>query len=104
MSSIEGFEALLQKGQDNALLRYTLGALHLQKGAPELALPHLRAALEHDPDYSAAWRALGKALTELGETHEAIEVYARGIEVAKARGDQQAAKEMQVFRKRLQKS
>ena len=104
MSDIEGFEALLQKGQDNALLRYTLGALHLQKGAPELAVAHLRAALEHDADYSAAWRALGKALAELGETAEAMEVYTRGIEVAQARGDQQAAKEMQVFLKRLQKS
>lgn len=104
MSDIDGFEALLDKGQDNALLRYTLGALHLQKGAPKLALPHLRAALEHDPDYSAAWRALGKALAELGERQEAIDVYTRGIEVAEARGDKQAAKEMQVFRKRLQKS
>jgi len=104
MSDIEGFEALLRNGQDNALLRYTLGALHLQKGAPELALAHLRAALDHDPDYSAAWRTLGKALTELGETREAIRVYTRGIEVAQARGDQQAVKEMQVFLKRLQKS
>ncbi len=104
MSNIEGFEALLKKGQDNALLRYTLGTLHLQKGAPQLAVPHLRAALKHDPGYSAAWRALGKALTETGDTHEAIEVYTRGIEVARARGDQQAAKEMQVFLKRLRKA
>ena len=104
MSDIEGFEALLQKGQDNALLRYTLGTLHLQKGAPQLAVPHLRAALEHDPDYSAAWRALGKALSETGATQEAIDVYTRGIEVAQARGDQQVAKEMQVFLKRLRKT
>ncbi|MDH3712967.1 MAG: tetratricopeptide repeat protein [Gammaproteobacteria bacterium] len=104
MSDIEGFEALLDKGQDNALLRYTLGALHLQKGAPQLALPHLRAALDHDPDYSAAWRALGKALTETGEIQEAINAYSRGIEVAEARGDKQAAKEMRVFLKRLHKS
>jgi Tfp pilus assembly protein PilF len=104
VSDIDGFEALLDKGQDNALLRYTLGALYLQKGAPELALPHLRAALDHDPDYSAAWRALGKALTEMGEVRKAIDVYTRGIEVAEARGHKQAAREMQVFLKRLHKS
>ena len=91
MSDIEGFEALLSNGQDNALLRYTLGTLHLQKGAPALALAHLRAALDHDPEYSAAWRALGKALTELGETDEAIGVYTRGIETAEKRGDKQHA-------------
>lgn len=104
MSDIDSFEALLDKGQDNALLRYTLGALHLQKGAPDLALVHLRAALGHDPEYSAAWRALGKALTEVGEADEAISVYTRGIAVAEARGDKQAAREMQVFLKRLRKS
>ena len=104
MSDIDGFEALLEKGQDNALLRYTLGTLHLQKGAPELAVPHLRAALGHDPGYSAAWKALGKALTQTGEMQEAIIVYTRGIEVAEARGDKQAVKEMQVFLKRLHKS
>lgn len=104
MSSIDGFEALLKQGQDNALLRYTLGTLHLQKGSPELAVPHLRVALQHDPNYSAAWKALGKALAESGEASEAISAYTRGIEVAESRGDKQVAKEMQVFLKRLQKS
>ena len=104
MSDIDNFEALLNGGQDNALLRYTLGALHLQKGAPELALTHLRAALDHDPQYSAAWKALGKALTELDQIQEAITAYTRGIEVAETRGDKQAAREMQVFLKRLRRT
>ena len=47
---------------------------------------------------------MGKALAESGESDEAINAYTRGIEVAESRGDKQAAKEMRVFLKRLQKS
>ena len=54
-----------------------------------------------DPEYSAAWRALGQALTAAGRAAEAEQSYARGIEIAERRGDQQAAKEMRVFVKRL---
>ncbi|MGF1642695.1 MAG: tetratricopeptide repeat protein [Thiotrichales bacterium] len=104
MSRIEQFEALLAKGMDNALLRYSLGNAYLQAARPETAVTHLRAALAHDPGYSAAWKSLGKALGESGQLADAIEAYRRGIEVAERKGDQQAAKEMRVFRKRLEKA
>ncbi len=100
---IESFEAMLKAGQDNALLRYTLGTLHLKKGAPQLAVEHLRRAVAFDPAYSAAWKALGRALVESGQSDEAIAAYQHGIGVAEARGDKQAVREMQVFLKRLQK-
>ena len=103
MSKIEQFEAMLAKGQDNALLRYTLGSLYLQEAQPAEAAAHLRAAVQHDQNYSAAWRALGKALTDVGELDEAIETYERGIEVASGRGDMQLVKEMQVFLRRARK-
>jgi hypothetical protein len=35
---------------------------------------------------------------------EAIEAYTRGIQAAEEKGDKQAAKEMQVFKRRLEKS
>ncbi len=104
MSRIKQFEALLAKGMDNALLRYSLGHEYLQAAQPETAVGHLRAALAHDPDYSAAWKALGQALGEAGQVAAAIAAYRHGIEVAERKGDQQAAKEMAVFRKRLEKS
>jgi len=101
VSVIENLEALLAKGQDNALLRYGLANEYLKIGKPEIAIGHLRKALLHDPKYSAAWKRLGKALTETGRTAEAIQAYEKGIEVAEEKGDVQAAKEMQVFLKRL---
>jgi len=95
-------EALLFKGTDNALLRFGLANEYLKLGKPEIAIGHLRKALSHDPKYSAAWKRLGKALAETGRTADAIAAYEEGIRVAGEKGDVQAAKEMQVFLKRLQ--
>jgi Tfp pilus assembly protein PilF len=101
---IERFEKLLADGQDNALLRFGLGNAYLQAGDCESAKHHLQAALQHDPAYSAAWKALGKALTDTGEITAAIAAYEQGIETAEKKGDLQAAKEMRVFLKRLCKT
>ena len=102
---IEKLEAMLAQNQeqDNALLRYSLGHAYLQQNQPEPAARHLRAALDFDPNYSAAWRALGQALTALDATEQALDAYRQGITVAEARGDKQAAKEMRVFLRRLEK-
>ena len=101
---IEQFEQMLASGQDNALLRYSLGNAYFKQGDLVNALEHLRAAVQHDPGYSAAWKMLGKALTEAGDAEAASAAYQKGIKVAEAKGDMQAAKEMKVFLKRLQRS
>ena len=46
---------------------------------------------------------LGKALTDAGVLRDALDAYRRGIEVAERRGDKQAAREMAVFARRLEK-
>ena len=70
----------------------------------EPAIAHLNAAVEKDPGYSAAWKLLARALTEHGRTDEALAAYRKGIEVAQGKGDRQAAKEMTVFARRLEKA
>ena len=62
------------------------------------------SAVDRDPNYSAAWKALGKALVASGKDSAALAAYEKGIAVADARGDIQAAKEMGVFAKRLRKA
>jgi cytochrome c-type biogenesis protein CcmH/NrfG len=79
-------EEMLAKGNDNLLLRYT---------------GHLEEALMQDPQHSASWKAYGKTLAALNRTDDARVAYAKGIAVAEAKGDVQAAKEMKVFLKRL---
>ncbi len=102
--AIENFEKMLAAGKDNALLRVSLGNAYLGAGQAANAVPHLRKALEHDPAYSAAWKLLGRALNEAGDAPGALAAYRKGIEVAEARGDIQAAKEMKVFARRIEKS
>ncbi len=101
MTTPDSLEKLLARGVDNALLRFGLGKGYLDAGEPALAAEHLQKCLGFDPNYSAAWKALGKALTDADRKEEARLAYARGIAIAETRGDVQAAKEMKVFLKRL---
>ncbi|KAB2311041.1 tetratricopeptide repeat protein [Betaproteobacteria bacterium SCN2] len=102
--AIENFEKMLAAGKDNALLRFSLGNAYLGAGEAARAVPHLQKAVAQDPQYSAAWKLLGRALNESGNAPDALAAYRQGIEVAQARGDVQAAKEMTVFARRIEKS
>lgn len=103
MGLIDNLETMLRRGQDNALVRYGLGNEYLKLKEFEKAAEHLKKAVELDPKYSAAWKLLGQALASSRQVAQAIEAYETGIRVADERGDVQAAKEMRVFLKRLQK-
>lgn len=94
-------EAMLEGGQDTALLRFSLGELCVKEGDADAAVGHLQKAVTLDPDYSAAWKFLGRALADAGRSDEAADAFEQGIAVAEARGDHQAAKEMLVFARRL---
>ena len=104
MSMIENFEKMLAAGQDSALLRYSLGSACYKEGQLAAAVEHLASAVAQDPGYSAAWTAYGKALADAARLDEAAHAYRQGIAVAEENGDIQAAKEMQVFLKRVQKA
>lgn len=95
---------LVGTARDGALLRFSLGSEYLKSADFEPAVAHLEAAVKKDPGYSAAWKLLGRALSESGRNREALSAYRRGIEVAQSKGDLQAAKEMAVFARRLEKS
>lgn len=97
-------ESMLDRGQDSALLRYTLGGECLKAGDPLAAIEHYERSIVLDPGYSAAWRQLGKAAQAIGDQDRAREAWREGIATARARGDVQAAKEMSVFLRRLEKS
>jgi predicted Zn-dependent protease len=97
------FEQMLASGKETALLRFSLGNEYLKRGEAQRAAEHAQRAVELDPNYSAAWKLLGKALTEAGSKPDALAAYRRGIAVAEEKGDKQAAKEMAVFARRLEK-
>ena len=103
MVDIQNLESMLASGRDTALLRLTLGNAFIRKDKYEQAVEHLARAVELDPGYSAAWKAYGRALAGHGRTQDAAEAYRKGIAVAHAKGDKQAAREMEVFLRRLEK-
>ena len=96
--------ALCGGPRDGALLRVSLANALLAQNDAVAAIAELRCALEFDPDYSAAWKLLGRTLADLGDVTAATHAYAQGIAAAIKRGDKQVEKEMRVFLKRLQKA
>ena len=103
MTQREGLEKLLAAGRDSALLRFGLGNACLQDGDAAAAARHLAQATQQQPNYSAAWKLLGKALLQLERPEEAQAAWTSGLAVAEQQGDKQSAKEMAVFLRRLQR-
>jgi predicted Zn-dependent protease len=102
--SLANLLRLVGSPRDGAALRFSLGAEYLKAGDAAAAIEHLSDAVTRDPNYSAAWKLLGKACAEAGRLRESLGAYERGIVVAEARGDKQAAKEMAVFARRVRKA
>lgn len=100
---IANLEKMLGGPRDGSLLRYLIGSERLKAGDPARAVTCFREAIERDANFSAAWKQLGKALTENADIPAALDAYAQGIQIAGVNGDLQAAKEMTVFAKRLRK-
>ena len=101
---IESLEKMLGGPRDGALLRFSLGNEYLKAGDPVRAGKCFQDAVDRDSQYSAAWKALGNALADGGQHADALAAYERGITVAEAKGDIQAAKEMTVFARRIRKA
>lgn len=101
---IESLQKMLNGPRDGALLRFSLGNEFMKEKAWQEAAEAFRAAVERDPVYSAAWKGLGKALSEAGDLTGALAAYTQGQTAAEQRGDIQASKEMGVFIRRLQKA
>lgn len=101
MDRIANMKKMLEDGRDDLLLRFGLGQALFTAGQHEEAIVHLKRAVAHDPNHSAAWKFLGKAYAANEETDKAIRAYREGIRVAEQKGDIQAAKEMRVFLKRI---
>ncbi len=103
MSVIDNFEAMLARGQDSDMLRFTLGSAYWKEKQPEKALEHLCKAVELKPDYSAAWKVLGRTYLDLQQPQAALDAFDQGLQAADKNGDKQNEKEINVFRKRAVK-
>ena len=101
--TLESLEKLIGTPRDGSLLRFSLGLEHAKAENWARAIEQFRHSVAKDPGYSAAWRALGKALEAAGQASEALEAYRSGVAAAGKKGDKQAQKEMMVFARRIEK-
>jgi predicted Zn-dependent protease len=102
--ALASFEKMLAAGKDSALLRYSLGNEYLKLERFADAVTHLQHVVALDPGYTAAWKALGRALAASGRSDEALVAWRAGIDVAHRKGDKQAGREMEVFARRIEKA
>jgi uncharacterized protein HemY len=103
MPRSETFRKLLEKNPENPMILCSLGIELFKEGRYPEAREHLAKAIENKPDYSVAYRMLGRAHFELHENAEARRVFAKGREVAQENGDLQTVREIDVFLRRLDK-
>src|ERR687884_1037741 len=102
-SRTEMFFKLLERDPENPMVLYSLGNELFKEEKYEEARDLLQRAIENKPDYSVAYRMLGRAHYELHENDEAKNVFLKGKEVARENGDLQTVREIDVFLRRLQK-
>jgi len=100
---IANLQKLVGTPRDGALLRFSLGNEYLKLGDARSAEQQFAAAVARDPSYSAAWKLLGRARAEAGRAADALAAWRQGIAVAEQKGDLQAAREMQVHARRIER-
>ena len=102
-SRTDMFRRLLERDPDNSMILYSLGNELFKEKKYSEAKEYLSRAVQNKPDYSVAYRTLGRTLYELHEDAEARRVFVEGREIAQKNGDLQTVREIDVFMRRLEK-
>jgi Flp pilus assembly protein TadD len=101
---IAEFKEVAEMMPDDPVVRFGLAGAYLDAGQAEAAAEEYAEAVRLKPDYSAAYRGLGRALERAGRMAEAKAAYEQGLEVAAETGDLQTKKEIEVFLRRMDKA
>lgn len=100
---LEQFKQLAELTPEDELVHYGLGGEYMKRGLYREAVACFEKVIALKPDYSAAYRELGRALEKAEDIDAAIRIYNKGKEVASSRGDGQTVKEIDVFLNRMMK-
>ena len=90
---LKQLEAFYKEDPDDPINIYALATEYLHD-QPERALDFFNMLLKSHPDYVATYYHAGKLLETLNDPARAQEVYEKGIEVARSKADQKAAREL----------
>ena len=93
----EKLEAMLADEPEDVFLRYSLALEYEKEGRVDEGLAGLRALMQSDTPFVAAFFMAGQLLAKHGRVDESREALRNGIEQARQQGDQHAAGEMSEF-------
>jgi len=93
----------IDKDPADPMLWFGLGRILLSLGLPGESITAFIAATRLDPDSVAAFRDLGRAHLETGNSSEAARIFAHAIALAEKSGDCQTGREIHVFLKQSEK-
>lgn len=96
MERIEKLKAFLEKQPDDSFLQHALALEYIKLGNDPQARAVFENLLAKEPGYVGSYYHLGKLLERADLYDEAIPVYEKGVEAAKAAKDNHARNELQM--------
>ena len=94
MDRLQRLREMLAQQPTDSFLNHALALEEIKLGNEATARTLFESILQRDPQYIGSYYHLGKLLERQGEETAAIEVFERGMEVAKKLGDQHALNEL----------
>jgi uncharacterized protein HemY len=101
MSRIFQIQEFLKESPNDPFLLHALALEYIKQDNDAEAQKVFEQNKENAPQYVATYYHLGKLFERAGATEKAIEIYALGMDVAKAQGDQHAFSELRSVHEEL---
>jgi tetratricopeptide (TPR) repeat protein len=92
---MEKLRGMLERDAGDPFLLFAMGMEHKKLGQTADAVEWFRKTLAKDPGYAAAYHQAALAHEDAGNIDEAKRFYREGIGVARKKGDEHAAGEME---------
>ncbi len=94
MDRVEKIKQFLKDNPNDSFLKHALALEYIKAGNDGEAENLFWEILQAHEDYVGSYYHLGKLLERNGNEQQAVEVYAKGMQVAKAAGDAHALNEL----------
>lgn len=94
MDRISKLKAFLQESEEDSFLKHALALEYIKTGNDYEARKLFDEILKREPGYIGSYYHLGKLLERIGETEEALKIYAQGMKMATAVNDTHSFNEL----------